>query len=163
MTAPEPPRIRDEVEVVARKPDGRPSYRFRSRIVEDAGDRVAVAIPRGTEVDSARHGPYCTTTDAVLHLWRDRWFNVVVHRDEDGRPSLYYCNVAMPPEITRDRISFVDLELDLFVRNDLSFETLDREEFEAADLTGDVRRRALAAAAALRTMIEERRFPFGPR
>lgn len=110
-------------------------------------------IPRGTRT--------------VEYYWLDRWFNVFQFLDDEGGTRLYYCNVSALPKLEGDVLSYVDLDLDLLVQPDLTYQLLDTEEFatnaEHWSYSAETRRQALASVAELESMIRERQFPFAQR
>lgn len=76
----------------------------------------------------------------------------------------YYCNINIPAELDTGRLSFVDLDVDVLVHPDFSYEILDEEEFETNSLLynypPEVRHKAQEALLALLELIVNRRFPF---
>jgi protein associated with RNAse G/E len=81
-----------------------------------------------------------------------------------GKTRLWYCNVNLPPVIDESSITYVDLDLDLIVRADFSYQILDSEEFEQhARIFGypqEVQESAHKALTELISRIEARQFPF---
>ena len=76
----------------------------------------------------------------------------------------YYCNINIPPTFDGEVLSYVDLDLDILVAPDFSYQILDAEDFERhAELYGyddEVRANAEVAVKELIAMIENRAFPF---
>jgi protein associated with RNAse G/E len=103
-------------------------------------------------------------TRTIEYYWLDRWYNVFRFLNQDGRTRLFYCNVNMPPAFAEGTLSYVDLDIDILVQPDLSYQVLDLDEFEKhAELFGyddETRRQAHSAVADLIAMIEMRQFPF---
>src|SRR5713226_6659627 len=73
-----------------------------------------------------RHG-----TRTIEYYWLDRWYNVFRFLEDDGKTRLYYCNINMPPTFEDGTLSYIDLDIDILVQPDLSYQVLDLEEFEA--------------------------------
>ena len=77
---------------------------------------------------------------------------------------LYYCNINTPPAIANGVLSYIDLDIDILVQPDLSYQVLDVEEFEANTrrygYSVEVRRHAHAAVEELISLVESRQFPF---
>jgi uncharacterized protein len=103
-------------------------------------------------------------TISYEYYWFDRWYNVFRFHNADGSFRNYYCNVNMPPNLRDGILDYVDLDIDVLVWNDLSFEILDVDEFEEnADRFGypdEVRALAVQSVDQLTTLIENRHFPF---
>ncbi len=67
--------------------------------------------------------------------WLDRWYSIFRFHKPDGTLRNYYCNVNMPPIFSGMALDYVDLDIDVVVWPDASYQVLDIAEFEAnADL-----------------------------
>ena len=70
----------------------------------------------------------------------------------------------MPPAFENGVLDYIDLELDVLVREDWSFSILDRDEFEQGALrygySAELRTQASDAVDELIQLIHEREFPF---
>jgi len=79
--------------------------------------------------------------------YTDRWYNIFeIHDRDDDQLKGWYCNIAKPAILeAEDRLSYVDLALDLWVSPDGTQSVLDEDEFAAIDL--DTNTRLLARAA----------------
>jgi len=108
-------------------------------------------IPRGTRT--------------LEYYWLDRWYNVFRFLEADGTTKLFYCNVNMPPTISSSSLTYIDLDIDILVRPDFSYQILDLEEFAAnAARYGypeQVKTRSHEAVDELIAMIKARQIPFG--
>ncbi len=107
-------------------------------------------IPRGTRT--------------VEYYWLDRWYSIFVFLEADGTTKLYYCNVNMPPTISSSVLSYIDLDIDIVVQPDFSYQILDQEEF-AANATRygypeQVKTQVQRAVDELISMIKQRQIPF---
>ena len=107
-------------------------------------------IPRGTRT--------------IEYYWLDRWYNVFRFLKADGSTRLYYCNVNLPPKVEHDVLTYIDLDIDILVQPDLSYQVLDLDEFAANakryGYSEDTKRQADAAVAELISIIEMGQFPF---
>ncbi|MSQ22998.1 MAG: DUF402 domain-containing protein [Chloroflexi bacterium] len=83
------------------------------------------------------------------YYYRDRWFNVLHVASPTGEPKGWYCNVAFPAQIEDSGISFLDLELDLFVHPDGRATVLDEDEFAELDLPPNEQQKARSALTEL--------------
>jgi uncharacterized protein len=61
--------------------------------------------------------------------WLDRWFNVFRFHEPDGELRNLYFNIAMPPTFENEALDYIDLDIDIVVWPDLSYQVLDRQEF----------------------------------
>ena len=75
----------------------------------------------------------------------------------------YYCNVNVPPSLDGETLSYIDLDLDILVAPDFSYQILDRDDFEnnakLYNYPVEVRKNAIQALDDLVRMIEAREFP----
>jgi uncharacterized protein len=97
----------------------------------------------------------------VETFYTDRWYNIFcVYDREDGALKGWYCNVGYPAVIAGGTVSYVDLELDLWVSPEGVQTVLDEEEFKALNLGRRDREQALGALADLRRLFQTQRPPF---
>jgi hypothetical protein len=118
------------------------------------------------DVDVTHHllGEIQRGTRTIEFYWLDRWYNVFQFLNDDEKTRLYYCNVNTPPVLEDNVLTYIDLDIDILVQPDFSYQVLDLAEFERnAEHYGyskDVRTRAHAAVDEVVSMIETRQFPF---
>lgn len=103
-------------------------------------------------------------TRTVEYYWLDRWYNVFRFLNDAGETRLYYCNINMPPRLENNSLTYVDLDIDVLVQPDFSYEILDLDEFEANarryNYADHVKKAAQAALDDLISLIETNQFPF---
>lgn len=155
------------ITVRACKYDGREHRRWQAQVLRRV-DSLIVLDGRFTE--EIRHnllGTIVPGTVSIEYYWMERWYNVFRFLKPSGELRNYYCNVNVPPLFDGRVLSFVDLDMDILVAPDLSYQVLDEDEFEANAVRykypPEVRTRAQQALAELSEMIEKRRFPFDGR
>jgi len=92
-------------------------------------------------------------------FYTDRWYNIFeIHDQDDDRIKGWYCNVGRPAVLeAADRISYVDLALDLWVDPGGRQTVLDEDEFAALDLDAETRRKASLALRELQRHFLEKR------
>jgi len=109
-------------------------------------------------------GTIVSGTRSLEYYWLDRWYNVFRFSRPNGALRNYYCNVNVPPSFNGGILSYVDLDLDILVAPDFSFQILDAKDFERnAEVYGyddEIRANAQRALEELVAMIERRSFPF---
>ena len=80
----------------------------------------------------------------VEYYYSDRWYNIfAIYDRDDGKLKGWYCNIGKPAVIEDHVVSYVDLALDLWVSVDGKQTVLDQDEFEALDLSDELRWSAL--------------------
>ena len=80
---------------------------------------------------------------------------------------LYYCNLNMPPSLKDNVLTYIDLDIDILVQPDFSYQVLDLDEFEENarryGYSEEVKSEAQAAVDELVSMIVTHEFPFDVR
>ncbi|MBC7933086.1 MAG: DUF402 domain-containing protein [Rubrivivax sp.] len=152
------------VRVDSLKYDGRLHRSWPARLVRRAGPLLVV---EGVFAIAVRHGLLGTIaagTRSTEYYWTDRWYSIFRFREPAGQLRNYYCNINRPAEFDGSALTFVDLDIDVLVSPDFTYEVLDEEEFKthAAQFgyTDEVLRRVAEAREELIGLIEARSFPF---
>jgi protein associated with RNAse G/E len=109
-------------------------------------------------------GTIVSGTHSLEYYWLDRWYNVFRFSQPNGELRNYYCNINVPPSFDGEILTYVDLDLDILVAPDFSFQILDAKDFERnAEVYGyddEIRANAHCALEELVAMIDKRAFPF---
>ena len=138
--------------------------RWRARLARRAGTLMVFDAEFDADVEHDLLGQIQSGTRTVEYYWLDRWYNIFRFLSADGATRLFYCNVNMPPKLEGDTLRYVDLDIDILVQPDLSYQILDLDEFETnANRYGyppDVKEQAQEAVKQLTSMIASRQFPF---
>jgi protein associated with RNAse G/E len=154
----------DQITVRVLKYDGTEYRRWSATIAQREGQLIVLDAEFAEEVRHHLLGDISRGTRTIEYYWLDRWYNIFRFLESDGTTKLYYCNVNTRPEISRGVLSYIDLDLDILVQPDFSYQVLDLEEFEANaaryGYTDQVKRQTQMALAELISMIETRQFPF---
>lgn len=80
----------------------------------------------------------------VEYYYTDRWYNIfAIHDREDGKIKGWYCNIGKPAVFEDAVVSYIDLALDLWVSTEGKQTVLDKDEFEALDISEELRASAL--------------------
>jgi hypothetical protein len=96
----------------------------------------------------------------VEYYYSDRWYNIfAVYDRDDGSFKGWYCNIGKPAVIENNLVSYIDLALDLWVSTDGKQTVLDEDEFEALDLSDELRRGALHGLEDLKQLFLNNRPP----
>lgn len=85
-------------------------------------------------------------------FWPQRWYTLSAFYE--GRTLVHtYATITLPAVIDIDRLSYVDLELSILVKPDLSYEVLTQAEFDhAAEILRYSEETRIGALMALRTL-----------
>ena len=153
-----------EVSVRVLKFDGTQHRSWRARVMRCDGALLVLYAAFEEEVQHSQLGLIERGTVSIEYYWLDRWYNVFRFLEPDGRVSNFYCNVNMPPRFDGSMLTYIDLDIDIVVSPDLSYEILDMDEFETNAerfmYPLDVLRSARGALREIVALIESREFPF---
>ena len=146
------------------KHDGAEHRRWNARLARREGSLIVLDAEFEFDVQHHLLGDIQRGTRTIEFYWLDRWYNVFLFLRADGSTRLYYCNVNVPPKFEDDVLTYIDLDVDILVQPDLSYQVLDLEEFAANagryGYSEETKRQADAAVSELILMIETRQFPF---
>lgn len=80
----------------------------------------------------------------IEFFFRDRWYNIFqIYDRDDNALKGWYCDICKPASISEDKITYVDLSLDLFVNPDGRLEVLDQNEFNDLEIDQQTKQKAL--------------------
>ncbi|MFH2102818.1 MAG: DUF402 domain-containing protein [Chloroflexota bacterium] len=137
--------------VIKRDLQGRETWRYQGIILQRTDKSVQLEASFNRD-DIHLMGTLLKRGDRFVEtFYTDRWYNVFeIHDREDDRIKGWYCNIGKPIVWeAEDRISYIDLALDLWVDPDGTLTILDEDEFAALDLDAGTRSQAWAALEAL--------------
>ena len=146
------------------KYDGLEHRRWPARIAKFEGPLLVLDAVFEDEIEHELLGTISSGTISTEYYWLDRWYNVFRFSDQSGKLKNFYCNVNQPPSFDGRVLSYIDLDIDVFVAPDLTYRILDLDDFEANALAyaypEDVQVNAHGALKELTKLIEARAFPF---
>ncbi|MBO0780687.1 MAG: DUF402 domain-containing protein [Ktedonobacteraceae bacterium] len=119
--------------------------------LEMAGDMIRIWLPAGTLMRWAT-GTRPLRYNCMQFFWPQRWYMLsAFYNNETLRYT--YASIIQPATIEFDRLRFVDLDLNVLVQPDLSYEILTQAEFEqAANMLSYSEETRISALMALRTI-----------
>lgn len=153
--------LNEAITVIKRDAAGRETWRYTGRVLERGPGFVRLEA-RFNRPDLPFMGVTLRQGDRFVEtFYTDRWYNIFeIHDRDDDRIKGWYCNIGRPAVLeAADRLSYVDLALDLWVAADGSLTVLDEDEFAALDLDAESRARARAALAELQAAFANRKTP----
>jgi protein associated with RNAse G/E len=146
------------------KYDGTEYRRWAATIARQEDSMIVLDAEFEYDVQHHLLGRIPRGTRTVEYYWLDRWYNVFRFLEDDGSTKLYYCNVNMPPTISSSILTYIDLDIDILVRPNFSYQILDLEEFAANaarySYPEQVKTQAHGAVDELISMIKARQIPF---
>jgi protein associated with RNAse G/E len=152
------------IKVKTFKLDGKPHRTWSAELVRQEGSLLVLDGTFPADVEHNLLGTIAAGTRSVEYYWMERWYNVFRFSQPAGELRNYYCNISVPPSFDGRILSYVDLDLDILVDPDLSYQILDADDFEkncnGYGLSQEIRENARRAVAEVIGMIQNREFPF---
>jgi protein associated with RNAse G/E len=147
------------------KLDGKPHRTWKAELVRQEGPLLVLDGTFASDIEHELLGTIAAGTRSVEYYWMERWYNVFHFSQPNGELRNYYCNISVPPSFDGSILSYVDLDLDILVAPDFSYQTLDVDDFErncqAYGRSNEIREHAQLASDEVIGMIQARQFPFG--
>jgi hypothetical protein len=140
------------ITVIKRNPAGMETWRYSGELLWREGNVVFLQALFNRD-DMSFMGIMLKRGDCFKEtFYLDRWYNIFEIRDRDNDTLKgWYCNIGKPAVLEADdRISYVDLALDLWVAADGRQTVLDEDEFVELDLDAETRKNALLALEELK-------------
>ena len=129
---------------------------------EHQREAMMVLINSQTKIREADGKEWTSRIPGVSFFIPKQWFNVVALLEEAG--VRYYCNVASPPYVTGNVITYIDYDLDAIRLPDGTVHVVDQEEYERHKVSYHysrlVEEKVSAGLQALLGRIHDRRVPF---
>ena len=154
----------EQVTIISRKYDLCIQRTWNCRLVEKDGSLLKFVGEFEESVEHSDLGLIEKGTISYEYYWLDYWYNIFRFQSPNGELRNYYCNINLPPKFDGIVLDYVDLDIDLIVWPGGRIITLDEDEFEenAAKFgyPPDVRRNVLISIEQLRSLIDNREFPF---
>jgi hypothetical protein len=135
------------ITVVKRNSKGEEVWQYSGSLLRRETNKIVVEA-RFRQPDLPFKGTVFREGDRFVEIYyTDRWYNIFeIHDREDDQLKGWYCNIARPVVLEADdRLSYIDLALDLWVSPQGVQTILDRDEFAALPLDRQTRARARAA------------------
>ena len=124
--------------------------------IETARGAIRLWLPKGTFMHWAI-GTRPLRHNCLQFFWPQRWYMLSAFYNE--RSLIHtYATIIQPTTLHLDHVSYVDLDLSVLVKPDLTYEVLTRVEFEQAaelfDYSEETRMQALATLRTLTSSIQ---------
>ena len=158
----------DQLTVRVLKYDRTEYRRWNARISQHNGSLLVLDAEFEYDVQHDLLGVIRGGTRTIEYYWLDRWYNIFRFMNGDNNGTrLYYCNINMPPSLKDNMLTYIDLDIDILVQPDFSYQVLDLDEFEENarryGYSEEVKSKAQAAVDELVSMIVRHQFPFDVR
>ena len=153
------------VTVNSRKFDGKIHRSWKAEFIGRKDSLLTFVGEFESEVKHSHLGVIRRGTMSYEFYWLERWYNIFRFHEPNGDLRNFYCNINMPPTFEKGILDYVDLDIDVLVWKDYSFEILDLDEFEENSIkfkySLEIHDKVQKALEELKRMIEKKSFPFG--
>ena len=154
----------NELIVRVLKHDGSEHRRWRGQIARQEASLIVLDAEFDVDVSHHLLGEIKRGTRLIEYYWLNRWYNVFRFLNDDSSTRLFYCNINKPPAFDGRSLTYIDLDIDVIVRSDYSYEVLDLDEYGANSLrygyTAEEKTNVKKALEELTGLIRARDFPF---
>ena len=144
--------------------DGAEHRRWSARLLKVEGPLIVLDAAFAEDIEHNLLGKISSGTLSTEYYWLDRWYNVFRFSDPDHSLRSFYCNLNIPPNFDGSVLSYIDLDVDVLVKPDFSYEVLDQDDFEVNaekyEYPDYVRHNVANALEGLIKLIESKSFPF---
>jgi uncharacterized protein len=121
----------ETIRVISTKYDGSLRDEYESSLVEETEDTITLFSLPGTPFWDHRKEAWFDAPDGLIEIYfKHRWFNVWHICEQKSNINVMYVNIAMPPTMEGNRLTWMDMDLDYRVHLDRSVERLDQDEFD---------------------------------
>ncbi|HEY6541261.1 MAG TPA: DUF402 domain-containing protein [Ktedonobacteraceae bacterium] len=129
-------------------------------VAQVAPDCARLWLPAGTPMHWATRTRPLRYNCLQLY-WPERWYTLSAFYDD--RSLIHtYASVIQPARFEQDRLIYVDLDLSLLIKPDLSYEVLTQAEFDQlAETLGYSEETRIGALLALETLMQSARMAMG--
>jgi len=152
------------VTINSRKFDGKIHRSWQADFIEQKDSLLIFVGEFRQEIKHLHLGVIRRGTVSYEFYWLNRCYNVFRFHEQNGKLRNFYCNINLPPKFENNVLNYVDLDVDVLVWQDFSFQILDSEEFEENAVkfsySDSIRKKAEKSLAELLHLIENRKFPF---
>jgi len=154
----------DQIIVSVFKYDGSEHRRWPARVAQTVDSLLILDAVFDEKIQHDLLGTIYAGTISTEYYWLDRWYNVFRFSDADRKLKNFYCNVNTPPRFDGRVLSYIDLDIDVLVEPDLTYNILDLDDFEQNakryPYPDEVQANARTALGEVIELIESRSFPF---
>ena len=95
---------------------------------------VTIWTPAGTDMHW-KPGTWISEKHSLMYFWDHQWYTIHISYHPDGTFASGYCDVVLPTAAytsTSQELIYVDLYIDVVIREDFSVYTKDQEVFDRA-------------------------------
>ncbi len=152
------------ITVNSRKFDGKIHRSWHGQLLEKSDKMLLLVGEFKEEVKHQHLGVIRRGTTSYEFYWFNRFFNIFRFHEPDGSFRNFYCNINLPPKFNNGVLDYIDLDVDVLVWKNFSYQILDTDEFEQNaekfSYTSEMLENVTKALSELTLKIENRLYPF---
>lgn len=118
------------VKINSRKFDGRIHRSWNVELLEETDSLLTFIGEFEKEISHPHLGVIRRGTISHEFYWLTRGYNVFRFHEPEGDLRNFYCNLNLLPKFANGILDYVDMDIDVLVWEDFSYEILDLDEFE---------------------------------
>jgi len=149
------------INVIKRNASGVEVFRYAGVILRQEPGMIVLEA-RFNRVDLPFMGTILRKGDRFIEVYyTERLYNIYqIHDRDDDQIKGWYCNIGRPAVLeAEDRISYIDLALDLWVAPDGKQTVLDEQEFLSLPLDEETRQKSRSALEELKKVFRDKSYP----
>jgi protein associated with RNAse G/E len=148
----------------SKKFDGNIYRSWKVDLIDESVDLLTFVGIFQKEINHSQLGLIRRGTISYEYYWKKKWYNIFRFQEPEGNLRNFYCNINQPPVFNNQILSYVDLDIDVIVWTDFSFQIVDYDEFEfnAAkfNYSSVLRKKVTESLAEVLRLIDTKSFPF---
>lgn len=152
------------VTINSRKADGKIHKSWTAELVSETDELLTFVGTFDKKIRHSHLGVIGRGTVSYEYYWKYEWFNVFRFHEPGGALRNFYCNLNQPPQFENDILDYVDLDVDVLIWKDFSYQILDADEFEENavkyNYSAEMRKKTDAALKEILLRLEKKSFPF---
>lgn len=156
----------DSIIINSRKYDNKIHKTWKAKFIREENSLLIFSGVFESEINHPILGIIRRGTISEEFYWLNQWFNVFRFLESDGSFRNFYCNINMPPKFDNDILDYVDLDIDVLVHKDFSYDILDVDEYQRNTVkynySNYLVQNVELALNDLLNKINKREFPFEP-
>ena len=115
----------------AYKEDGWLHYEKPLQLIEKRYNMYSLyGSPNRKLTHHTRNKVFTSEKHSIEIFFSDRWYTIACIVNLDATIDYFYCNIAKPCVFTDEDVSFIDMDLDVIIQNDMTYKVIDYDDFK---------------------------------
>ena len=156
--------IEQLVTINSRKFDGEIHRSWKAKLISKKNSLLTFVGEFEKQIQHQHLGVIRRKTISYEFYWLDRCYNIFRFHEPNGDLRNFYCNINLPPKFENGVLDYTDLDIDLLVWKDFSYQILDLDEFknnaERFSYSEELQKKVHMNLKELISLVENKSFPF---